>query len=42
LRPYAIIKVLDLKTPIYTKTASYGHFTRDEFSWEKPKENLEL
>ena len=41
LRPYAIIKALDLKTPIYTKTASYGHFAREEFSWEKPKE-LEL
>ncbi len=35
LRPYSIIKTLDLKKPIYSKTASYGHFGRDEFTWEK-------
>ena len=34
-RPLAIIEKLDLKKPIYAKTASYGHFGRDEFSWEK-------
>ena len=34
-RPLAIIEKLDLKKPIYKKTASYGHFGRDEFSWEK-------
>lgn len=28
---------LDLKRPIYSKTASYGHFGRPEFAWEKPK-----
>ena len=34
-RPLAIIEKLDLRKPIYAKTASYGHFGRDEFSWEK-------
>lgn len=37
LRPGKIVKELDLKKPIYSKTSSYGHFGRDEFSWEKPK-----
>lgn len=35
LKPAEIIKELDLKKPIYGKTASYGHFGRDNFSWEK-------
>lgn len=37
LRPYAIIKMLDLLRPIYRQTASYGHFGRDDLdlSWEK-------
>lgn len=35
LRPYSIIKTLDLRKPIYKKTAAYGHFGRDEFPWEK-------
>jgi S-adenosylmethionine synthetase len=35
LRPYGIIKMLDLVKPIYRKTAAYGHFGRPEFSWEK-------
>jgi S-adenosylmethionine synthetase len=35
LRPYGIVTMLDLLRPIYRKTASYGHFGRDEFSWEK-------
>ncbi len=35
LRPYSIIKTLDLKKPVYRQTASYGHFGRDGFSWEK-------
>ncbi len=35
LRPYSIIKTLDLRKPIYRKTAAYGHFGRDEFPWEK-------
>lgn len=37
LTPTAIIKVLDLRRPIYTKTAAYGHFGREEkeFTWER-------
>jgi len=37
LRPAAIIRDLDLKRPIYQKTAAYGHFGRedDDFTWEK-------
>ncbi len=35
LRPRAIIEKLDLLKPIYQATASYGHFGRDEFTWEK-------
>ena len=37
LRPYHIIKRLDLKRPIYRKTSCYGHFGRElpEFTWEK-------
>ncbi len=35
LRPYAIIKTLDLQRPIYKNTAAYGHFGRSEFPWEK-------
>jgi len=37
MRPYHIIKNLNLKTPIYSKTTSYGHFGRElpEFEWEK-------
>lgn len=35
LRPSAIIEKLQLKNPIYSKTASYGHFGKEEFSWEK-------
>lgn len=34
-RPQAIIERLDLRNPVYQKTASYGHFGRAEFSWEK-------
>ena len=34
-RPSKIISKLDLLQPIYRKTASYGHFGRNEFSWEK-------
>jgi len=37
LRPRGLIKMLDLLRPIYTATASYGHFGREEaqFSWER-------
>ncbi|XP_056386930.1 S-adenosylmethionine synthase isoform X2 [Hyla sarda] len=38
LRPGVIVRDLDLKKPIYQKTACYGHFGRDEFPWEVPKE----
>ena len=37
LRPAAIIKMLDLRRPIYKQTAAYGHFGRTdvELPWEK-------
>ena len=37
MRPAGIIKMLDLKRPIYKRTAAYGHFGRNEpsFTWEK-------
>jgi S-adenosylmethionine synthetase len=37
MKPSGIISQLNLKRPIYRKTASYGHFGRNEpeFSWEK-------
>ncbi|MDD4278837.1 MAG: methionine adenosyltransferase [Candidatus Sumerlaeales bacterium] len=35
LKPAAIIAALDLKKPVFKKTAAYGHFGRAEFSWEK-------
>jgi S-adenosylmethionine synthetase len=37
LRPAAIIRELDLKRPIYAKTATYGHFGRElaQFTWER-------
>jgi S-adenosylmethionine synthetase len=37
LRPYYIIKKLDLKRPVYKLTSCYGHFGRErpEFTWEK-------
>ncbi|CAF1528999.1 unnamed protein product, partial [Adineta steineri] len=38
LRPGIIIQNLALKTPIYRKTACYGHFGRPEFPWEKAKQ----
>lgn len=43
LRPGRIIRDLDLLRPIYSKTAAYGHFGRDDpdFTWELPKK-LEL
>lgn len=36
LKPGAIIKALGLKNPIFQKTATFGHFGRNEFSWENP------
>jgi S-adenosylmethionine synthetase len=39
LRPGAIIRDLDLKRPIYAKTAAFGHFGREDpdFTWETPR-----
>jgi len=42
LSPSGIIKMLDLRRPIYQKTASYGHFGRGDFSWEKTDKAEEL
>jgi S-adenosylmethionine synthetase len=44
MRPAGIIKMLDLKRPIYKKTAAYGHFGRNEpsFTWEKIDKVMEL
>ena len=35
LTPNGIIKYLDLNKPIYTKTTNYGHFGKEEMTWEK-------
>ena len=35
LRPAGIIKMLDLRRPIYKQTAAYGHFGRTELPWEQ-------
>ena len=44
LRPAAIIDALDLRRPIYRKTAAYGHFGRElpEFTWERTDRADEL
>ena len=42
LSPAGIISTLDLRRPIYRKTASYGHFGRSEFPWEKTDKVEEL
>ena len=42
LSPAGIIKTLDLRRPIYQKTASYGHFGRSGFPWEKTDKAEEL
>ncbi|MDR2541901.1 MAG: methionine adenosyltransferase [Treponema sp.] len=42
LSPAGIIKALELRRPIYLKTASYGHFGRSEFTWEKTDKIEEL
>ena len=44
MRPAEIVKQLDLKKPIYQKTAAYGHFgrTEPEFSWEHTDKADEL
>ena len=40
--PAGIVKTLDLLRPIYQETASYGHFGRDSFPWEKTDKVEEL
>ncbi|MGM8216533.1 methionine adenosyltransferase [Bacillaceae bacterium W0354] len=44
LRPAGIIKMLDLRRPIYKKTAAYGHFGRtdESFTWEKTDKTDQL
>jgi len=42
LSPAGIIKTLDLRRPIYQKTASYGHFGRSDFPWEQTDKADEL
>jgi S-adenosylmethionine synthetase len=44
LRPAAIIKELDLRRPIYSKTTNYGHFGKDdpEITWEQTTRASEL
>jgi S-adenosylmethionine synthetase len=44
LRPAAILRDLDLRRPIYVKTAAYGHFGRDDrdFTWERTDKADEL
>jgi len=44
LRPAAILETLDLRRPIYAKTAAYGHFGRDDrdFTWERTDKVDEL
>lgn len=44
LKPAEIIKHLDLRRPIFEKTAAYGHFGRDDpdFTWEKTDRTEEL
>jgi S-adenosylmethionine synthetase len=42
LSPAGIIKTLDLRRPLYRKTAAYGHFGRAEFPWEKTDKVEEL
>ncbi|MDD2619920.1 MAG: methionine adenosyltransferase [Syntrophomonadaceae bacterium] len=44
LRPAAIIRDLDLRRPIYRKTAAYGHFGRndEDFTWEKTDKAAKL
>ena len=41
-RPKAIIDALDLRKPVYFDTASYGHFGKADYSWEKTDKVEEL
>jgi len=42
LRPSRILSALDLKRPIYERTAYHGHFGRDDFPWEQTNKVAEL
>ena len=42
LRPYAIIRKLDLRRPVFAPTAAYGHFGRAGFAWENTDKVAEL
>ncbi|MGE4317962.1 MAG: methionine adenosyltransferase [Deferribacterales bacterium] len=42
LTPKGIMTALDLRKPIYKKTAAYGHFGRNEFSWEQTNKVSDL
>ena len=42
LRPAAIIRDLDLLRPVYRRTAAYGHFGRDGFTWERTDRAADL
>ncbi|MDR2394648.1 MAG: methionine adenosyltransferase [Treponema sp.] len=42
LSPAGIITALDLRRPVYRKTATYGHFGREEFPWEKTDKAADL
>ena len=42
LTPNGIMKYLDLRKPVFTKTAAYGHFGRQEFKWEQTNKAAEI
>ena len=42
LTPEGIIKYLDLRKPVFAKTAAYGHFGRQEFKWEQTNKANEI
>ncbi|VFP88550.1 methionine adenosyltransferase [Candidatus Erwinia haradaeae] len=42
LRPYGLIQMLNLLRPIYRETATYGHFGREQFPWEKTDKAIQL
>jgi S-adenosylmethionine synthetase len=42
LRPAAIIEKLGLRNPVYKQTASYGHFGKENLSWEQTDKVMDL
>ena len=42
LTPNGIIEYLDLRKPVFSKTAAYGHFGREDFKWEKTNKAEEI